>query len=183
MILPERVLGSSGTTRMVLGLAMGPISLPTWLRSSAMMASPVVHGVPAQDHERDDGLAGGFVRGADDGGFGHGGVGDEGGFDFGGGEPVPGDVHDVIDPAQEPDVAVLVLLGAVAGEVHGLEAGPVGFLEPFRVAPDAAEHGGPGFADDEEAAVAVGHGFAVLVHDVRRRCRAAGPGRSRVWWR
>src|SRR3954471_22521134 len=31
MILPDRVLGSSGTTRMFFGLAMGPISLPTWL--------------------------------------------------------------------------------------------------------------------------------------------------------
>jgi hypothetical protein len=33
MILPERVLGSSGTTRMCRGLAIGPISWPTWLRS------------------------------------------------------------------------------------------------------------------------------------------------------
>ena len=122
MILPERVLGSSGTTRMVLGLAIGPISLPTWLRSSWTIASPVVHGVLAEDDERDDGLAGGFVRGAHDGGFGHGRVGHQGRFDFRGGEPVAGDVHDVVHAAQEPDVAVLVLLGAVTGEVHGLEA-------------------------------------------------------------
>ncbi len=35
MILPDRVLGSSGTMRMRLGLAIGPISLATWLRSSS----------------------------------------------------------------------------------------------------------------------------------------------------
>ena len=34
MILPDRVLGSSGTTRMRRGFAMGPISLATWLRSA-----------------------------------------------------------------------------------------------------------------------------------------------------
>ena len=46
MILPERVLGSSGTTRMVLGLAIGPISLPTWFRSSWTIASPVSTASP-----------------------------------------------------------------------------------------------------------------------------------------
>ena len=34
MILPERVLGSSGTIMIWRGLAIGPISLATWLRSS-----------------------------------------------------------------------------------------------------------------------------------------------------
>src|SRR5664279_1922977 len=40
MILPERVLGSSSTIMILAGLAIGPISLPTWLRSSATMSSP-----------------------------------------------------------------------------------------------------------------------------------------------
>ena len=35
MILPERVLGSSGTTSTRLGLAMGPMFLPTCCRSSS----------------------------------------------------------------------------------------------------------------------------------------------------
>jgi len=30
----------------------------------------------------------------------------------------PGDVHDVVDPAEQPDVAVLVPLRTVPGEVH-----------------------------------------------------------------
>src|SRR5690606_17137672 len=53
-----------------------------------------------------------------------GGVGDEGGFDFGGGDVVAGDEHDVVDAAEEPVVAVGVAFGAVAGEVVAGEAGP-----------------------------------------------------------
>ena len=35
----------------------------------------------------------------------------------------PGDEHDVVDPAEQPEVAVVVLLGAVAGEVHARRTG------------------------------------------------------------
>jgi hypothetical protein len=40
MILPDRVLGSSGTTMIDRGLAMAPISFATWLRSSATTSAP-----------------------------------------------------------------------------------------------------------------------------------------------
>ena len=70
MILPERVLGSSATTRICRGLAIGPISLATWSRSSATSVGGVLGGGAAQDDEGDDGLAGGLVGGADDGGLG-----------------------------------------------------------------------------------------------------------------
>ena len=120
MILPERVLGSSGTTMICRGLAIAPISLATWsaqlldqVRGAAVVrrdsrritkaqtAWPVVSSVGAHDRRLGD-L----------------GVGDQGGLDLGGGEPVAGDVHDVVDAAEQPDVAVLVLLRAVAGEVE-----------------------------------------------------------------
>ena len=39
MILPERVLGRSSVNRIVFGLAIGPIVLATWSRSSATSAS------------------------------------------------------------------------------------------------------------------------------------------------
>jgi hypothetical protein len=42
MILPDRVLGSSETTRIDFGLAIGPISFETWLRSSVISSSPAV---------------------------------------------------------------------------------------------------------------------------------------------
>jgi hypothetical protein len=122
MILPERVLGSSETIMIVRGLAIGPISLATWLRNSStirlLSRRPRGLGVLlAQDDEGDDGLAGGLVVGADDRRLGDLRVADQGRLDLGGGEAVAGDVHDVVDPAEQPDVAVLVLLGAVAGEV------------------------------------------------------------------
>ena len=95
-----------------------------------------------------------------------------------------GDVHDVVDAAQHPQVAVGVLLGAVAGEVEAelLEAGPVGLLEPLVVAPDGAQHRGPRLGEDEVAARAVGHRVALLVDDfgadtgegVHRRAGLAG---------
>ena len=39
MILPERVFGSSSVKRIVFGLAIGPISLATWSRSSSTSSS------------------------------------------------------------------------------------------------------------------------------------------------
>src|SRR5436853_4849804 len=39
MIFPERVLGRASAKRMASGLATGPISLATWLRSSSRMAA------------------------------------------------------------------------------------------------------------------------------------------------
>src|SRR5262245_3799326 len=62
-----------------------------------------------------------------------------------------GNVHDVVDATQEPEVAVAVTLGAVAREVD------VGILRPVllhvavRIAPDAAQHPGPRLAEHEIA--------------------------------
>jgi hypothetical protein len=74
-------------------------------------------GVRAQDDEGHDGLTGGLVVGADDRGLGDPRVADQRRLDLGRRQAVAGDVHDVVDPAEQPDVALLVLLGAVAGEV------------------------------------------------------------------
>ena len=76
-------------------------------------------------------------------------------------------VHHVVDAAEQPDVAVLVELGAVAGEVHALEARPVGVLEALVVAPDRAQHRRPRLGEHEVAALAVGHRLAGVVDDDR----------------
>ena len=166
MILPERVLGSSPTMRIWRGLAIGPISLATWSRSSLTSASPSSAATAAQDDERDDALAGGRVGGADDRRLGDLGVGDERRLDLGGGDAVARDVHHVVDPAEQPDVAVLVLLGAVAGEVEALEARPVGVLVALVVAPDAAQHRRPRLGEHEVATAAVRHRVRLVVDDV-----------------
>jgi len=53
---------------------------------------------------------------------------------------VTGHVHDIVDAAEEPDVALFVEARAVAREVEALigELVPVGLLEALGVAPDAA---------------------------------------------
>ena len=158
MILPERVLGSSATTRIWRGLAIAPISLATWLRSSVTsLRSPSSLHAAAQDHERDDALAGGRVGGADDRGLGDRRVRDERRLDLGGRDAVAGDVHDVVDPAEQPQVAVVVLLRAVAGEVVALlgEPRPVGLAVALVVAPDAAQHRRPRLGEHQQAAAAV----------------------------
>jgi hypothetical protein len=69
---------------------------------------------------------------------------------------VPGDVHDVVDAAEQPDRAVVVVLGAVAREVVALllEARPVGLAVALLVAPDAAQHRRPRLVQHEVAAPA-----------------------------
>ncbi len=127
---------------------------------------PTVAGTLAEDDERDDRLAGGGVGGADDRGLGHLLVGDERRLDLRGRDAVARHVHDVVDAAEQPDVAVVILLGAVAGEVEAVPPGPVGLLEPFRVAPDAAEHRRPGLGEHHVATAPVRHGLGIVVDDV-----------------
>ena len=105
----------------------------------------------AQDHERGDGLAGRVVGLADDRGLGDRGVRHERGLDLGGGDVVAGDEHDVVDPAEQPVVALGVALGAVAGEVPAREPRPVRLAVALRVAPDPAQHRRPRSGEREVA--------------------------------
>ena len=57
------------------------------------------------------------VREPDDGGLGHSGVCDEGALHFGGPDPVPGNVEDVVDSTRYPDVPVRVPPAPVPGKV------------------------------------------------------------------
>ena len=95
---------------------MAPIFLATCsLSSSASSSVPVdafLHG-----DERGDRLALDLVRAADDGGLGHARMIDQRALDFHRADAVPGDVQHVVDAAEQPEVAVVVALGAVAGEV------------------------------------------------------------------
>ena len=116
MILPDRVLGRSGTMIDGPGRAMAPSLVATWSRISSRSSS--VASLPAaQDDVADDRLTGRVVGRPDDRGLGHGRVVDQRRFDLGGGDAVARHVHHVVDPAEQPDVAVVVDLGAVAGEV------------------------------------------------------------------
>ena len=61
------------------------------------------------------------------------------------------DEHDVVDAAEQPEVAVVVALGAVAGEVHAREPAPVRLAVALRVAPDPAQHRRPRPGEHEVA--------------------------------
>src|ERR1700690_1275489 len=91
-------------------------------------------------------------------------------------------VHDVIDPAEEPEVALGVALRAVAGEVHPRETTPVGLPVALRITVDPAQHGRPGLLEDEIAPAAARHALTGAIDDVghdprqgeRRRTRLRG---------
>src|SRR5206468_4941316 len=55
------------------------------------------------------------------------------------------------DAAEEPEVAVLVALGPVAGEVDVVVLRPVLLHEAVGIAPDPAQHPRPGLAEHEVA--------------------------------
>ena len=132
-----------------------------------MVAQIAVEGVGGFDlgfqcDEGDDGLAFEFVGATDHGGFGDVGVVDESTFDFCGAEPVTGDVEDVVETTDDPEVAVFVALGTVAGEVVSGVFGPVGFFEARFIAVDGAGHGWPWFTNDEASGL-VGFAFVALI--------------------
>ena len=124
MILALRVLGSSEEKKMSSGRAMAPILETTCCFSSSFRAS-LCGDAFFQGDEGGDALAFYFVRFADDGGFGYGGMIDQGAFDFVGGDAMAGDVHDVVHAAQQPEVAAGVHLAAVAGEIDAGKARPI----------------------------------------------------------
>ena len=68
-------------------------------------------------------------------------------------EPVAGDVDDVVDAADDPEVAVLVAPGGVADQVGvPAVAVPIGLDEALRLLVERARHRRPGPRQDEDAA-------------------------------
>ena len=133
---------------MFAGFAIRPILVPTWLRArraappgpssppfsvtNATIAWPVCASIRPQNR------------------LGHRGVVDEGALDLDRRDPMAGDVHHVVHPAEEP-VAVLVDPCAVAREVHAVVARPVGLDVALVVAVDPAQHRRPRLAQDQVA--------------------------------
>ena len=149
--------------------------------------------VGTDGHEREDGLPAHRVVLADHRRLGDRRMVDERRLDLDGGDAVAGDVHHVVDAAEQPVVALLVALGAVAREVHAREAAPVGRLVALRVAVDAAQHGRPRPLEDQVAALTERQALAVGVHDIGRDARereggapglvsvTPGSGVMRIW--
>ena len=151
MILPERVLGRPGAHWMASGAAIGPISLRTWAtRALLQIVGRLDPGV--QGDIGVDALALDVVGETDDGGLGHVVVQDQGALDLGGAHAVARDVDDVVDPAGDPVIAVLVAAAAVAGEILAGIGREIGLEEPLVIAPDGAHLAGPAVGDAQIAA-------------------------------
>ena len=111
MILPERVLGRSGDDHDLRGLAIGPISWATCSRSSCTRTSPcALSSATCPRRMTKATIAWPVVASvrADDGRLGDRRVDDQRRLDLGGRDAVAGDVHHVVDAAEQPEVAVLV---------------------------------------------------------------------------
>jgi len=77
---------------------------------------------------------------------------DKGALNLRGANPMAGNIQDIIDAAHNPEIAVFVLPAAITGEVAALDLAPIRIFVALRIAPEAAQHAGPGFAKDEFAA-------------------------------
>ena len=136
--------------------------------------------------ERDEGadrLAGVLVGLADHRRLGDLRVGDDRRLDLRGREAVAGDVDHVVDPAEHPEVAVLVAAGGVADQVGlAAEAGEVGLDEALLLAVEGAQHPRPGAAQDEQALAAL-RPARRRRRRPRRRSPAAAASPSRAWSR
>src|SRR5262245_46617844 len=91
---------------------------------------------------------------------------DERVLDLRGRDVVAGHEHHVVDAPEQPEVALLVALGAVAREVLASEARPVGVAVALLVAPDPAQHRGPRLREHEVTATRHADGIARVVDDV-----------------
>src|SRR5262249_3442846 len=86
-----------------------------------------------------------------DGRFSYSRVTDQRGLQLHRAQPVPTDVHHVIDTAEYPEVAIGVTPGCVAGEVATWHPFPIILLVALRIAPQRAQHAWPRLADNQEA--------------------------------
>src|SRR5262249_5443909 len=78
------------------------------------------------------------------------------------------DLQHIIDAPHDPEVSILVAVGAVARDVVAVvELLPVAGDVTVVVAPDGAQHRRPGLVDHEVAArVGTSHGPAIIVDDI-----------------
>jgi hypothetical protein len=131
-----------------------------------------------QGDESDDRLPHQVVRSRDDGGLGDLVVVHQRGFDLEGRETVTGDVHHVVDPAEEPEVPLLVSLRTVAGDVDlGAVLREVGLHVSVGVSPDRPRDGRPRSSEDEVPAPTQGNGIAFVIEDVGLDARERDRGR------
>ena len=106
---------------------------------------------------------------ADHGGLSNTLMGHQSRFHFHGAQTVPGDIQHIIDAAHNPEIAVLVLTGTVAGQIiFAAKFRPVGIHITLLIAPDGAQHGRERFGNHQiTALIGLGNTVAIFIHHVR----------------
>src|SRR5215216_6016401 len=131
--------------------------------------------VTFQNHVGHDSLALILVEPPDNGGLGHGLVGDERAFDLHGADAVTRDVHHVVYPARDGVVTILIPLGSVLDEVLVAEPLPIGLAVTLGILVDRAEHARPRPGDDQVPLTGAFDRVVFLVVDVDEDA-GEGPG-------
>ena len=109
-------------------------------------------------------------------------VGDDRRLDLGRRQPVPGHVDDVVDPPDDPEVAVLVLARGVADQVGLLaELREVRLDEPVVLLVERAEHRRPRALEHQQSLPVVDRLALALVDHVGRDARGTGASPSPAW--
>src|SRR5258708_17609465 len=99
-------------------------------------------------------------------------------LDLGGAEPMAGHVDDVVDPAGDPVIAVLVATRAVAREVLARMGLEIGVDETLMIAEHGAHLAGPRIRDAEIAARRAFEHLALRIHDLRNDAEERPRGRA-----
>ena len=116
-ILPERVFGRRATTRASRKQAIGPDAVAHERDELVAQLGLVAVGAGLEHHQSERQLAAQLVGHAEDRAFGDVGMGRDDLLHGAGREPVAGDVDDVVGAPHHEQVAVLVEVPAVAGQV------------------------------------------------------------------
>src|SRR5215218_2450948 len=138
--------------------------------------------VALQNHVGHDSLALILVEPPDNGGLGHGLVGDERAFDLHGTDAVTRDVHHVVYPARDGVVTILIPLGSVLDEVLVAEPLPIGLAVTLGILVDRAEHARPRPGDDQVPLSGAFDRVIVLVVDVDEDTGEGSGGAARLGW-
>ena len=163
------------------GWASAPISLRTCCLSSLRKRFARLAALERDEHGH--GFALDLVGPPHGGGFGHVRMADQGAFDLDRAQPMAGDVQHVVDAAHDPVVAVGVAAGVVAGQVVVRHLAPVLLAIAVVVAPNAAQHAGPGLGHHQPAALPWRHRLARASRRSPARCPAAAWCNCPAWWR
>jgi hypothetical protein len=89
------------------------------------------------------------VRHSNDRSFGDISMSDQGTFDLSRAHPVTRYIDDIVDPASDPIIPILVPTAAVPSEVHAGEGGEIGLEEALMIAPHCPHLARPAIGNGE----------------------------------